>query len=248
MKSKKGLNLTRNYSFNFSLPKRRIKNINFIIVHYTGMNNESQAIKRLCDFKSKVSSHYFIKNNGTIINLVPNLYEAWHAGKSYWKNYKSLNKYSIGIEINNPGHDYKYTNFSIKQILSLKKLLKYLIKEYKIKPKNVLGHSDIAPDRKKDPGEKFPWHKLSKEKLCIWHNLESNQIAEFRKVQVSLKEEKMFLKNLYKIGYYNFHKIELDKKKLFLVKAFQRKFRQNLINGKIDKECFLISKNLIKSH
>ena len=91
MRSKKSLNLTRNYSFNFSLPKRRIKNINFIIVHYTGMNNESQAIKRLCDFKSKVSSHYFIKNNGTIINLVPNLYEAWHAGKSYWKNYKSFN-------------------------------------------------------------------------------------------------------------------------------------------------------------
>ena len=243
-----GLNLTKNYSFNFSLPKRRVKLIRFIIIHYTGMKKESKAIKRLCDFKSKVSSHYFIRNNGKVINLVPDLYEAWHSGESYWKNYKSLNKYSIGIEINNPGHNHKYKNFSLKQILSLKKLLKYLIKEFKIKPQNILGHSDIAPHRKKDPGEKFPWKKLSKDKLCIWHNLDENKIIKFRKVDVSLKEDKIFLKNLYKIGYYNFNKIKFTKKKVLLVKAFQRKFRPNLINGKIDKECFLISKSLIKSH
>ena len=248
MRLKIGLNLTRNYSSNFSLPRRRVKLIKFIIIHYTGMKNESKAIERLCNFKSKVSSHYFIKNNGKVINLVPDLYEAWHAGKSYWKNYKSLNKYSIGIEINNPGHSYKYKHFSLKQILSLKKLLKYLIKEYKIKPNNVLGHSDIAPNRKKDPGEKFPWQKLSRDKLCIWHDLDENKIIKFRKVKISLLEDKIFLKNLYKIGYHNFQKIKFDKKKVFLVKAFQRKFRPNLINGKTDKECFLISKSLIKSH
>ena len=102
MSSKIGLNLTEYYSINFDLPKRNKKIIKFIIIHYTGMRNENKAIQRLCDSNSKVSSHYFIKNNGDVLNLVPDLYTAWHAGNSYWKQYKSLNKYSIGIEINNP--------------------------------------------------------------------------------------------------------------------------------------------------
>ena len=97
------------------------------------MKKESSAIKRLCDLKAKVSSHYFIRNNGKILNLVPDLYKAWHAGISYWKNYRLLNQHSIGIEINNPGHDNTYKKFSLKQINSLIKLLKYLIKKYKIK-------------------------------------------------------------------------------------------------------------------
>ena len=153
-----GLNLSRNYSQNFNPIKRRKKIIKFIIIHYTGMRSESKAIKKLCDNKSKVSSHYFIKNNGKVINLVPDLYEAWHAGTSKWRKITSLNKYSIGIEISNPGHEHGYKKFSVKQLFSLKKILKYLIKKYKIKLENVLGHSDIAPYRKKDPGEKFPWN------------------------------------------------------------------------------------------
>ena len=108
------------------------------------MKNESAAIERLCDVRKKVSAHYFIKNNGEVINLVPDLYEAWHAGKSSWKKFKSLNKLSIGIEISNPGHDYGYKKFSSKQISSLMKLLQYLIKKYNIKKQNILGHSDIA--------------------------------------------------------------------------------------------------------
>ena len=159
-----GLNLTRNYSYNFNPIKRNEKFIKFIVLHYTGMTKETEAIKRLCDYKSKVSSHYFIKNNGDILNLVPDLYEAWHAGISKWKKLKSLNKYSIGIEINNPGHDFGYKAFNSKQIFSLKKLLIFLIKKYKIKIDNILGHSDIAPERKKDPGEKFPWELLAKKK------------------------------------------------------------------------------------
>ena len=111
-----GLNLTRKYSINFSLPRRSKKQIKFLIIHYTGMRKQSEAIKRWCDPKAKVSSHYFISNKGGIINLVPDLYEAWHAGESNWKDYKSLNKYSIGIEINNPGHEYGYKKFSKKQI------------------------------------------------------------------------------------------------------------------------------------
>ena len=159
------------YSPNFNAIKRSERNIKFIIIHYTGMRKELSAINRLCNFKSKVSAHYFIKKNGLILNLVPPLYEAWHAGKSSWKNLKSLNKYSIGIEIQNSGHNNKYENFSQKQIISIKKLLKCLVKKYNINLKNVLGHSDISPDRKKDPGEKFPWEKLAKSKLSQWHNL-----------------------------------------------------------------------------
>ena len=118
MSSKIGLNLFKYYSINFDLVKRGKKEIKFIIIHYTGMKKESSAIKRLCDPKAKVSSHYFIKNNGKILNLVPDQYKAWHAGISYWKNYHSLNQHSIGIEINNPGHDNTYKKFSIKQINS----------------------------------------------------------------------------------------------------------------------------------
>ena len=132
MSSKIGLNLTRNYSINFDFKKRDKKSIKFIIIHYTGMKNESDAIKRLCDSKSEVSSHYFIKDNGNLLNLVPDLYNAWHSGKSSWKKFKSLNRYSIGIEINNPGHEFKYKKYSPKQISSLMKLLKILKKIEKL--------------------------------------------------------------------------------------------------------------------
>ncbi len=235
-----GINLTKEYSLNFSLPKRVKKNLKFIVIHYTGMKKESEAIDRLCNPKFKVSSHYFIKYNGNILNLVPDLYTSWHAGKSRWGKYNSLNKYSIGIEISNPGHNYGYKRFNSKQIYSLKKLLKYLMKKYVIKSKNILGHSDIAPNRKKDPGEKFPWEELSRNDLCLWHKLDKRLLNKSRKKQIELYEEKNFFSNLYKIGYSRH-------KKKNLIKAFQRKFRQDLINGKIDKECYLISKSLSKS-
>ena len=233
-----GLNLTKNFSINFSLPKRQKKTIKFIVIHYTGMRKQSEAIRRLCDHSSKVSSHYFIKNNGKILLMVPELYQAWHAGVSKWKNFKSLNKYSIGIEINNPGHDYGYKKFNSKQIKSLKKLLKNLMKKYKIKKHNILGHSDIAPSRKKDPGEKFPWFELSKSDICYWHNLDMMKLKNNRRVKLELFQEKIFFKNLYKIGYSKINKTKL-------VEAFQRRFRQSLINGKIDQECLEISENLI---
>ena len=161
--------ITINYSPNFSLIKRKRKKVKYIILHYTGMKKQSSALKRLCNENSKVSSHYFIKKNGNILRLVPDLYEAWHAGKSSWKNDKNLNKYSIGIEIHNSGHDNIYEQFSLKQINSIKRLLKALTNLYKINYKNVLGHSDVAPERKKDPGEKFPWELLSKKKIGFWH-------------------------------------------------------------------------------
>ena len=103
--------------------------------------------------------------------MVPELYEAWHAGKSNWKKDISLNKNSIGIEISNKGHDFGYQNFQKNKYLSLIKLSKYLIKKYKIKYSNILGHSDIAFERKKDPGEKFPWNYLAKKKIGFWHKI-----------------------------------------------------------------------------
>ena len=209
------------------------------------MKAESTAIKRLQDPKSKVSSHYYIKKNGNILNLVPDLYEAWHAGKSRWKNFRLLNKNSIGIEITNPGHEYGYKNFSSKQITSLKKLLKYLIKKYKINHKYVLGHSDISPDRKKDPGEKFPWKALSKSKLAYWHKLNEKKLKKQRLIKLTLNEKNEFFSNLYKLGYNRLKKDELNNGRKILVKAFQRRFRQDLINGKLDQECLLIIKNLV---
>ena len=208
------------------------------------MKKESEAVKRLRDPKAKVSTHYFITNNGNILNLVPDLYEAWHAGESSWKGFKSLNKYSIGIEINNPGHEHGYKKFSKKQIFSLLKLLKYLKKHYKINKTNILGHSDISPDRKKDPGEKFPWRYLSNKDLSIWHNLNEKKIKSYRNVSLKDNEIKKFYNNLYKIGYSKVHGTKKKFKQSNLIKAFQRKFRQELVNGKVDKECYLISKAL----
>ena len=246
MSLKIGLNLTEYYSINFDLPKRNKKLIKFIIIHYTGMRNENKAIQRLSDSNSKVSSHYFIKNSGDVLNLVPDLFTAWHAGNSYWKQYKSLNRYSIGIEINNPGHDNGYKRFTSKQISSLIKLLKFLSKKYAINKRNILGHSDISPNRKKDPGEKFPWIKLAKQKLCHWHYLDERKIKKYRNLKIEGNEEKTFFNNLYKIGYSRIFDTKSKSNKTALTIAFQRKFRQKLVNGKIDKECLLISKILIK--
>ena len=239
--------ISLNYSPNFNVIKRSKKNIKFIIIHYTGMQNELSALNKLCDIKAKVSAHYFIKKNGSVLNLVPPLYEAWHAGKSSWKGLKSLNRYSIGIEIQNSGHDNKYEDFSKKQITSTKKLLKYLIYKYKVNLENVLGHSDIAPDRKKDPGEKFPWKELAKSKLSQWHNLDEKKLKQKRLISLSLVEERNFMMNLNKIGYFKISLKNYNLKKRIIIKAFQRHFRQKLINGTADQECLMISKNLLRS-
>ena len=241
---------TLNYSPNFDPKKRKTNQIKFLIFHYTGMKTEKATINRLTDIESRVSAHYLIKQNGEIITLVPDLYTAWHAGKSVWKNYTSLNKDSIGIEIVNPGHDINYKKFSKIQLAALVRLSKFLIKKYRINLKNILGHSDIAPERKKDPGEKFPWKLLSKKKIGYWHNLNQNELIKNRNLKTSSKEKNLFLTNLFKIGYQkkflynsNFNHISFDQ---IISKAFQRRFRPEIINGKIDQECLLISQNLVK--
>jgi N-acetylmuramoyl-L-alanine amidase len=244
------LKTTLNYSPNFNPQKRNSKKIKFIIFHYTGMKKESQAISRLTNIQSEVSCHYLIKNSGQIVKLVPDLYIAWHAGKSSWRSFKSLNKNSIGIEITNPGHEFNYKKFSKKQIFSILELSKFLIKKYNIDKKNILGHSDIAPERKKDPGEKFPWKYLYQNKVGLWHTLKKKELIKNRRFKTSKIEKEFFFNNLFKIGYSKKTPKNLNKDRYLrdIIKTFQRRFRQELIDGKIDRECSLISENLLKRY
>ena len=233
------------YSPNFNGKKRSENLIKIIVIHYTGMQSERESIIRLCNPKFKVSSHFLINQNGKVYRLVQDSRIAWHAGKSCWGKYKNLNKNSIGIELVNKGHRFGYTNYKKKQISSLIKICKSLIKKYKIKKKNVIGHSDIAPLRKIDPGEKFPWKLMADKKIGIWHDCKSNFLKKYRNIKNLEKKDKIkFIKSLHKIGYCFF-----SKKKYFLakiIKAFQRHYRKELINGHIDKECLIIAQNLLK--
>ena len=209
------------------------------------MQSERESIIRLCNSKSKVSSHFVINQKGKIYRLVQDNQIAWHAGKSCWGKYKNLNKTSIGIELVNKGHKFGYTNFKKKQLSSLIKICKNLIRKYRIKKQNIVGHSDVAPLRKIDPGEKFPWKFLAKNKIGIWHDHEPNFLRKFRRKKILIKKnKKKFIKDLNKIGY-----CLSPKNKPFLtktVKAFQRHFRKELINGLLDQECFIIAQNLTK--
>ena len=239
-----------NYSPNFDPIKRVSKRVKFIIFHYTGMKSELAAIERLTNIQSEVSCHYLIKNKGEIIKIIPDLYIAWHAGKSSWRSFKSLNKNSIGIEITNPGHEFGYKKFSKKQISALIKLTKFLIKKYKINSRNILGHSEIAPERKKDPGEKFPWEYLSKNKIGLWHILKKKELIQNRGFKTSKTEREFFFSNLFKIGYSKKIPKYMNKNTYLrdVTKAFQQRFRQEIIDGKIDKECLLISASLLKKY
>ena len=230
-----------NYSRN-SRPKKSIK---FIIIHYTGMQSEIESVRRLLNKRSKVSCHYLINRKGEIFNMVPDKRIAWHAGKSRWKKFKNLNESSIGIELVNKGHNFGYQNFTKLQIASLIKLCKKLKKKYNIKKSNLLGHSDIAINRKLDPGEKFPWKILSKHKLCRWHKIPSFKLKKLRKIKTSTEEKKRFFICIKKIGY--FFNIRNSKEKFLVTKIFQMRFRQELINGKIDQEIFQIAKYLSDS-
>ena len=230
---------------NYSEEKRSIKSIKFIIIHYTGMQSERESINRLCNPRSKVSSHYLINQKGEVFKLVKDLNIAWHAGKSCWGRYKNLNENSIGIELVNKGHAWGYEKFEKKQIFSLIKLSQILVKKYKIKKKYILGHSDIAPLRKIDPGEKFPWKYLASKKIGIWHGYNNAILKKNRKKNsLSKKNKKNFLNNLKKIGYCftTKNKSHLTK----AVKSFQRHYRKELIDGLLDQECFMIAQNLSK--
>ena len=230
---KKVLNLSPNYS-----KKLRSKEfINFIIIHYTGMQSEIESLKRLKNINSKVSCHYFINRKGKIIQMVKDNRVAWHAGKSQWKTIKNLNENSLGIELVNKGHEFGYQNFTSAQIKSLIILCKRLKKKYGIKKENFLGHSDIAPLRKSDPGEKFPWKKLSKCNLGIWYKSNKKIFKPIEKKKI----EYLFFRNLYKIGYRYFKVGKKSEKNRLVIKSFQQRFLPKKVSGKIDKKTYEIS-------
>ena len=149
-----------NYSF-----RKKNKTVKYLIIHYTGMIDFYSAYRKLNDLKSEVSCHYLISREGKIYNLLCPKFKGWHAGISEWKNVKNLNDYSIGIELENKGHDHGYTNFTNSQYHKLKKLIKFLKFNFFIKDEDIIFHSDIAPNRKKDPGEKFIVKKLGIERF-----------------------------------------------------------------------------------
>ena len=228
-----------NLSPNYSKRKRAKKEIKFVILHYTGMQSEIDSINRLKDPKQKVSCHYLINRQGKITQMVKDENIAWHAGKSKWKNFENLNDNSLGIELVNKGHEFGYQNFSTKQIKSLIELCKKLKRKYFINNENFLGHSDIAPLRKIDPGEKFPWKRLSNYKLGRWYK--NKLIINKENKQ---KMETLFYKNLKKIGYRYFSIKKRTVSDKEVVKIFQQHFLPKNVTGRIDNKTFKISQLL----
>tara|TARA_B100001059_G_C17809631_1_gene571446 strand:- start:124 stop:834 length:711 start_codon:yes stop_codon:yes gene_type:complete len=222
---------------NFSKKNRKKRDIKFVIIHYTGMQSEIESFNRLKNIKAKVSCHYFISRNGQITQMVKDFKIAWHAGKSKWKNFNNLNETSIGIELVNKGHEFRYQNFTDIQIRNLIILCKNLKKKYFLKKESFLGHSDIAPLRKEDPGEKFPWEKLSKYGLGIWYKKSKKKLQVNKKKEI----ENLFFQNLYKIGYRYFDLKKRRVKDKLVIKSFQKRFLPKNISGKIDKKTFEVS-------
>jgi N-acetylmuramoyl-L-alanine amidase len=202
------------------------------------MQTDIEAINHLCNKVSKVSSHFLINKKGNIYNLVNLKNRSWHAGLSYWKNIKDINSYSIGIEMDYSGTDSNNNKFSNLQIKSLEKLLIYVKRKYKIKSNSILGHSDISPYRKKDPGEKFPWRAFSVKKIVFFpqkiKKSESQNIDNLlNKLSLNSRKEKALFM-LSKIGY----DVNLAKKSRFfyikLIKAYQMHYGKSDLKGLLD--------------
>ena len=190
--------------------------IDMLVLHYTGMPSAQAAIDRLCDPASRVSAHYLIDDAGSITPLVPEDRRAWHAGVSYWRGHRDVNGRSIGIEIVNPGHEFGYTDFPDRQITSLVDLGHEILDRHPIPARNVVGHSDIAPARKQDPGELFPWSVLAESGIGLWPQ------EPFR----GTDEQAVPL--LCEYGY------EPGLDPAILISAFQRHFRPEQIDGVAD--------------
>lgn len=211
-----------------------------ILLHYTGMDNEEETIKRLCCRKAQVSAHYLILENGAIIGLVSEDKRAWHAGQSQWHQEKDINSCSIGIEISNRGHNYlardktppAFTNIQISAVIAL---IKDLRTRWTIPQNRILGHSDVAPFRKCDPGEMFPWSLLAQEGIGLWPPLEpfSDDTVLFEK-NLSSSDIKKVHHNLSIIGYAIEQKSFFDNELKTYIKAFQRHFRPTQIDGITD--------------
>ncbi|MEC8462992.1 MAG: N-acetylmuramoyl-L-alanine amidase [Pseudomonadota bacterium] len=210
------MNIHEHPSPNFNARPARAQ-ADIVILHYTGMHSAEAALHRMCDPAAEVSAHYMINDNGTVFRLVAEENRAWHAGVSYWQGATNINDRSIGIEIVNPGHDLGYRPFSDAQMLSLKVLLRNIIQRHGIVPARVLGHSDVAPARKKDPGELFDWKALAAAGLAIWPHSVADPI-----------NPGAVAKTLCDIGY------DPTARVAETVVAFQRRFMPQSVTGNAD--------------
>jgi N-acetylmuramoyl-L-alanine amidase len=207
-----------------------------IVLHYTGMAHAEAALERLCSPASEVSAHYFVHEDGRIIQCVPEARRAWHAGAAAWAGETDINSCSIGIEIVNPGHDYGYPDFPSRQIAAVITLCRGIVARRAIRPERVLGHSDVAPARKQDPGEKFPWPLLAKSGIGLWV-----KPARITKAAAQLtpgeaaEEVKLLQAKLADYGYGIEATGSYDEATRAVVTAFQRHFRPARIDGVADQ-------------
>ena len=234
---KKKLNrFKESFSPNFSARKKKIK---FIIIHYTGMENLNETLKLFNSTKSKVSCHWLISRRGTLYKIVEESKVAWHAGASFWKEEKNLNSSSIGIELENQGHGKKYRSFTNSQLLTLERLIKRIIVQYKLNIINILGHSDIAPHRKLDPGELFDWERLAKKKLALWPKIQKKtKIKSLLQIGEKSEDVIRIKKKLREIGYKCSNNNTYDLSLKLVIEAFQRRFLPERINGIIDEKVY----------
>lgn len=195
--------------------------ISMVVLHYTGMETGEAALERLTDPEAKVSAHYFITEEGEIVQLVEEGKRAWHAGASYWRGITDVNSASIGIELVNPGHEWGYRPFPREQMAALMPLLSSIVLRHNIPRANVVGHSDVAPARKEDPGELFDWGLLSRHRLA----LASTGIE----LGDPLWNDGAFLLALERFGY------DISDGRA-ATRAFARRFRPGKIDGGIDGE------------
>ena len=203
----------------------RVLPISMIVLHYTGMQDGPSALARLRDPEAKVSAHYLVEEDGTVCRLVAEDKRAWHAGRSHWRGITDVNSASVGIEIVNPGHEWGYRPFTAEQIDALIPLVAAIKDRHAITRGNIVGHSDIAPTRKRDPGELFPWYRLAKLRLAL--------PRPTRNLMDPMWTQGGFLLALERFGY-----DVVDP--MAAIMAFQRRYRPELIDGEIDAECRMI--------
>ena len=205
-----------------------------ILLHYTGMETAEAALDRLRDPTARVSSHYFVHENGNVLQMVPEPKRAWHAGISSWTRESDINSRSIGIEIVNPGHDFGYPDFPIRQIAAVIALCRGIITRRNITRDRVLAHSDVAPARKQDPGEKFPWRLLAESGVGLW--VEPVPITDWLSLVPGDSGETVaeLQKALVEFGYGLPVSSDYDEATKIVVTAFQRHFRQAQVDGMAD--------------
>ena len=205
-----------------------------IVLHYTGMQFAHEAVHRLCDPKARVSAHYVVMDNGSIVQLVPEIKRAWHAGVSSWTGDTDINSRSIGIEIANPGHDFGYPDYPMRQIAAVITLCRSILTRNIVRPENIVAHSDVAPSRKQDPGEKFPWKRLAQSSVGLW--VEPVAITEGPVLQLKDAGDKVteLQKALTDYGYGVAVNGTYDTATQDVVIAFQRHFRPAKVDGITD--------------